>query len=292
MNLNDLLIGKQFDPKDVLVLRHRPTEPQLLKAFPMLCAERPDLFNAYQQCQIPRLEKSMAEMVGNGYLASFISHGAGRAIFIGLYRIDAAKPMTFEEYWAVPGNIELQSLGMTGFKGERPSVLWFDLPLLDFYPEWKGKLIVDWPPPERAWYRRAQNNVVPVRAILEDSALDGAMPEWNELDLTWAQLRVLPMRWRNRLSEWRAIYYIFDASDGKGYVGSACGSENLLQRWLNYAATGHGGNHLLKTRDPKNLRFTILERVSPDADAESVVARETTWKKRLHTRSPSGLNDN
>lgn len=59
----------------------------------------------------------------------------------------------------------------------------------------------------------------------------------------------------------RAIYYIFDPSDGKGYVGSAYGSENLLQRWLGYAATGHGANPHLKMRDRQNFQFTILERV-------------------------------
>lgn len=293
MNLNYLLVGKQIDPKDVIVLRHRPTEAPLFRAFPLLCAERPDLFSTYQSCHNVPLEKTMVSVVGKGYLASFIAHGAGRAIFIGLYRIDAAKRLTFDEYWAVPGNKELRSLGMTGFKGDRPSVVWFDLTPQGFYPEWKGKLIVDWPPPERSWWRRAHKNNMPVHAILEDNALDGAVPEWNELDLTWAQLRVLPTKWRNKLSEWRAIYYISDATDGKGYVGSAYGSENLLQRWLGYAATGHGGNRLLKMRDPQNFRFTILERLSPDADADSVIARETTWKKRLHTRSSDGgLNDN
>jgi hypothetical protein len=54
-------------------------------------------------------------------------------------------------------------------------------------------------------------------------------------------LKMLPTRWRARLSEWRAIYYIFDTSDGKGYVSSACGGENLLGRWENYGASGHGG---------------------------------------------------
>lgn len=57
--------------------------------------------------------KQSAQEVGKGYLASFISHGAGRAIFIGLYRIDAAKPITFDEYWAIripPGIIGCQQL--------------------------------------------------------------------------------------------------------------------------------------------------------------------------------------
>lgn len=129
-------------------------------------------------------------------------------------------------------------------------------------------------------------------AILEASALDAEMPPWEEICLTWEQLRVLPTPWKSKLSEWRAIYYIFDVSDGKGYVGSAYGGTNLLGRWLGYAAKGHGGNMLLRTRQPGNFRFSILQRVSPDMDAADVSRLEATWKERLHTRSPFGLNDN
>ena len=182
---------------------------------------------------------------------------------------------------------------MMGFlKGSRPSCLWFDLTLQDFYSDWKGKLIVNWPPPERSWWRRADRNTIPVHAVLEDSALDAAMKKWDELDLTWNQLAILPKRWQATLAEWRGIYYIFDASDGRGYVGSAYGTDNLLGRWRNYAASGHGGNRLLRERDPQGFHFTILELVSPTMDADEVVRRENTWKERLHTRKPYGLNDN
>ena len=49
MDLNDLLLGKGIDPHQVLVFRHRPSEPELNKVFPLLAADRPDLFNAYQK---------------------------------------------------------------------------------------------------------------------------------------------------------------------------------------------------------------------------------------------------
>ena len=190
--------------------------------------------------------------------------------------------------------LEMKAFGMEGFTEAegRPSVLWFDLELMDFYPSWKGKLIVGWPPPERSWWRRAHLNDMPVIAVLEDSALDAAMPEWDEISLSWEEIALLPMRWRSALSHWRGIYFIFDVSDGKGYVGSAYGGENLLGRWLAYAASGHGGNRLLRQRDPKNFRFTILQRVSPDMGPDDAIRIEGTWKERLHTRAPHGLNDN
>ena len=294
MNLNDLLKGKGIDPQHVLVLRHRPNEPELNKILPWLAAEKPDVFNAYQQTQGERVERAMQAMKGIGYVASFLGREPGKALFVGLYSIGESKPLSREEFWQVPEYIELRAFGMRGFADERAtaSVLWFNLVLNDFYAHWKGKLIVSWPPPERSWWRRAHRNEMPVVAVLEDSALDAALPEWDDIDFTWQQLQILPTRLKFKLSEWRGIYYIFDAYDRKGYVGSAYGESNLLGRWLHYAARGDGGNKLLRQRDPRNFRFTILQRVSPDLDARDVVRLEGSWKQRLHTRAPDGLNDN
>jgi hypothetical protein len=289
MNLNDLLITKSIDPERVLVFRHRPFEPGLNKVLPWLAAERPDVFNAYQQTQGKRVEKAMTSAA---YVASFIRHETGKALFIGLYSIGGSKPLTRKKFWKVPANIEMKAFGMRGFTQEdsRSSILWFDLAPTEFYASWKGKLIVDWP--QRAWWRRAHRNKIPILAVLEDSALDAAMPEWDEIAFNWEELGVLPTRWKSALSQWRGIYYIFDTSDGKGYVGSAYGASNILGRWLNYAASGHGGNRLLRKRDPRRFRFTILQRVSPDMDPNDVIRLEGTWKERLNTRPPYGLNDN
>jgi len=167
-----------------------------------------------------------------------------------------------------------------------------DLVLKGFYDDWKGKLIVGWPPPERVWCRRAHRNEFPILAVLEDGALDAAMPQWDAINLTWEELAVLPTRWKSALSQWRGIYYIFDSSDGKGHVGSAYGKDNILGRWLDYAKRGHGGNQLLRQRDPRRFRFTILQRVSPDMAVGDVIRLEASRKERLHSRVPLGLNEN
>ena len=289
MNFEDLLVGKRLDPKHVLVLRHRPAEPELRKVLPWVAAEQPDLFNAYQQTQSERLEASMRR---SEYLASFVAHGPGKALFVGLYRIGPSKRLTREKFWKIPAYGELARFGWKGFGEHRSSVLWFDLTLERFYADWKGKLVVGWPPPERSWWRRAHQNRFPVLAVLEDSALDRESKAWDEIALTREDLGVLPSRLKSALSQWRGIYYIFDVSDRRGYVGSAYGRENILQRWLAYAATGHGGNVRLRKRDPKNFRFSILQRVSPDMDEPAVIRLEGTWKERLHTGNPNGLNDN
>jgi hypothetical protein len=296
MNLNDLFSKQNIDPQRVIVLRHRPEEPELRKVLPWLAAERPDFFNAYQQTQRKKLEAVMARLSGVGYVASFIGHKPGKALFVSLYSIGATNPLTYQEYWQIPAYGAMKSYGMKGWQesdADRSSVLWFDLAVCEnFYPEWKGRLVIDWPPPERAWFRRAHKNEFSIISILEDSELVARMPGWDQIQLTWPELGALPTTWRSSLSEWRGIYYIFDSSDGKGYVGSAYGESNLLGRWLFYSSKGHGGNSLLKARDPNNFVFTILERVSPDLAADDVIRLENSWKLRLHTRNPYGLNDN
>lgn len=294
MDLNELLRSKNIDPQQVIVLRHRPKEPKLSKWLPWLAAENPDVFNAYQQTQGERLQKVMNSLTGAGYVASFIGQQSGKAMFVGLYSIAACRHLTYEEYWAIPANQQLNDYTQSyASRAEYPaSLLWFDLhTVTDFYPSWKGRLIVRWPPPELSWWRWADRNEMEMVAILEESAL-AVMPAWNEMSFTWDELRNLPAAWWSKLAEWRVIYYIFDDSDCKGYVGSACGANNLSNRWKNYADSGHGGNRLLQGRDPSHFHFTILERASPDMKPRDVVALESSWKIRLHTRGKCGLNDN
>jgi hypothetical protein len=58
MNFNALLDQEKIEQRNVLVMRHRPHEPQLRKVLPWLAAEKPDVFNAYQQTQGEKVEKA------------------------------------------------------------------------------------------------------------------------------------------------------------------------------------------------------------------------------------------
>lgn len=186
------------------------------------------------------------------------------------------------------------TLGMGGFKATdgRDSVVEFDMRDTGWRSEWSRRLVVDWPEPERAWYRWANRNSFPVRAIAEEQLLVAPIPDWHDLILDRQQLKFLPSDWHGSLSQWRGIYLIIDQSDGRQYVGSAYGRENLLQRWQEYGRTGHGGNKHLRARDPANFVFSILQRTSPDLTLDDVVKLESSWKKRLGTKWPAGLNEN
>jgi hypothetical protein len=117
------------------------------------------------------------------------------------------------------------------------------------------------------------------------------MPDWHEIILSWAELQSLPSSWSAALAQWRGVYLIYDTSRRAGYVGSAYGTDNIEGRWRNYARSGHGGNVELRKSRPEDLRFSILQRTSPDLDPDAVIALESSWKNRLHTRE-FGLNRN
>jgi hypothetical protein len=108
--------------------------------------------------------------------------------------------------------------------------LQFDLERLSFYSNWRGRLVIDFPPPERSWFRWVDRGNFPVSTILEESVFSAQPPDWREIDLTFAELLALPASWQARLSEGRGIYLIFDESDHRAYVGSAYGRDNIYVR--------------------------------------------------------------
>jgi hypothetical protein len=256
------------------------------KVFHSLAADHPAVFNAYQQTQPELVENRMKKA---SYVASFIGHEPGYALFIGLYQRHGQKRKTPSQIRSEPA---VQQLEMFGFPPEKVSRLWFDLRLReDFFGQWKGKLVVKWPGKERSWHRFVvPSNLFKISAIHAESLLEQkVLNSYRKWDKQWNQLKLLSDSEREKLNGWRGIYYIFDVSDGKGYVGKASGKENLLGRWMDYAKTGHGGNVKLRGRDPSNFRFSILELIPWDLEEGEVEEIEKGWMLRLRTRT-HGLN--
>ncbi|MGC1661265.1 MAG: GIY-YIG nuclease family protein [Candidatus Acidiferrales bacterium] len=187
----------------------------------------------------------------------------------------------------------VQELESHGHPTETKSRLWFDLRLRpDFFEQWKGKLTIKWPGREINWHRFADRAVFKITAIHAQSLLNNQPPDsYRDWDLEWDQLKLLPESWRTKLRARCGIYYIFDVSDGRGYVGKASGKQNLLGRWMDYADSGDGGNQKLRGRDPLNLRFSILELIPEDMEGGEVERHEQSWMLRLRTRTRThGLN--
>jgi hypothetical protein len=269
------------------MLRHTPEQPRLRRVLPWLAEMYPDAFNAYQQTQGKIVEERMKKAQ---YVAAFIGHSPGSAMFVGLYRRCGESQRTADALNTDPA---CQTLVSYGLSPETKTRLWFDLrPVETFYPDWKGKLIIKWPPKDITWHRFANRYPFILTTIHAESLLSKQPPaSYREWDLQWDELRLLPESWKAKLRDWCGIYYIFDVSDGKGYVGKASGGQNLLGRWLNYADSGDGGNVKLRGRDPLNFRFSILELIPGDMEDAEVEPREQNWMLRLRTRTHThGLN--
>lgn len=290
MEINILFEESKIDFANLLMLRHTP-KPSIKKELPYLAEIHPSAFNNYQQTQSSvESEKRLAKAA---YVAAFIGETKNQAVFVGIYRNNAHRIITSKQYWRMPSSKILRQYGESIPAVDlRPNVLWFDLQPLQKMQHLKGKLVIEWPAPTISWMRWAQKGAFPICAILEESRFIQPLSDWKEIVWSWNKLQNLPRSWQEALKHWRAIYLIHDRSDGKNYVGSASGKYNLLGRWINYRDKHDGGNVLLKNRKPENLQFSILERVSPDMTKGEVINLETSWKLRLHTHAPSGLNLN
>jgi len=77
--------------------------------------------------------------------------------------------------------------------------------------------------------------------------------------------------WKAALQANAGIYRIVDMSSGEIYIGSAYGNEGLWGRWSNYAKNGHGGNKLLKPRDPNNFQWSVVRTVSRSMSERDVI---------------------
>lgn len=288
LDFKSLLTLGDIDPGDTLIVRHVPVEKQLRQILPWLVVERPELWEAYQRVQWESLEKAMT---GKRYVASFIGEQSGTATFAGLYRIGSHEVLDHAGYIDLPGNRELMALGMTGRTPDMPDCLAFDLEPVDLHGAWIGRLTIQWPKPYQQWWRYAERGTFEVLTIEAESRFVPQMPDWQDIVLNWQELQNLPASWQSSLSEWRGIYLIYDTTRRASYVGSAYGADNIHGRWQDYARNGHGGNTDLKNSSPADLRFSILQRTSPDLDPAAIIEIEASWKKRLHSRE-FGLNRN
>ena len=87
------------------------------------------------------------------------------------------------------------------------------------------------------------------------------------------------------LSSWREAWPDADV------LCSEYANEGIWGRWLNYAKNGHGGNKLLKPRDPNDFQWSIVRTVSRLMSERDVTIIEGSEKIK-HGCHVHGLNDN
>lgn len=170
----------------------------------------------------------------------------------------------------------------------------FDLRVSDDLADLRNRLVISWPAP-RSWkvygitaagYRVAE--VADARPL--------RFPGFDRLIVDRVQLQALMREhrytgWRTALASVKGIYLITDTRDGRQYVGKADGAETILQRWSDYATTGHGGNVELRGLDPATFRYSILRVFDPATPTRVIDEAESHFKQALDTRE-HGLNRN
>lgn len=290
LDLNDLPQKADIDPKSeanpVLVARHSSPISAKLAALRLSATGDRAHFETYQSTQ--RKLRRENQIAAARYMVSFIANRVDTAVPVGLYRIGAQRQLSALEYRALPHMDRLLSLDPAAAADVREGILLFDLqrqPTLDAFHD---RLEISFSSP-RNWLRNASSSRFPIAALHPEPVLAPVLPRWDTIVFSVGEIEYLPPSWRAAMSQWRGIYCITDNADGKSYVGSASGAENILQRWVSYAATGHGGNAQLLGRNPERFRFCVLELVSPSLPRTEVIGLEEAWMRRLQTRL-SGLN--
>jgi hypothetical protein len=121
-----LLAEQNIDPASGLVLRHtpKPEDGQLRKVLPGLAEEHPDVFNAYQSTQVPKVEAAMRRAK---YVTSFIGlekrQGSTEqaVVFVGLYKIGDHRPLTYTQFWDVQAYQKMKEQGNARLRRREPS---------------------------------------------------------------------------------------------------------------------------------------------------------------------------
>lgn len=143
-----------------------------------------------------------------------------------------------------------------------------------------------------------------VAELLRERYTGRRFPGYEWLDVSFSELELIIRSgrpdWKQALELAKGIYLITDTATDKRYVGAAYGDAGVWSRWTAYILTGSGGNVELRALiDASGLdycrehfRFSLLEHHTSMVSNETVLERESFWKRVLSTRGLSGLNLN
>ena len=238
-------------------------------------------FDIYQQEQSPKVRPFHDCEV----ILAFIGIEGNKAEFYGAYEVLGHGPFTKADLKQLPDWLaEAHQDGLPRIK--------YRLRELEAYRSYRGRLIVQWKS-TRGWHQKKDLDIYE----LLPATVATLFPGYQEVLLNFDALRAIfadpraHRDWQAALKANAGIYRIVDLSDGKIYIGSAAGSGGLWARWENYAKTGHGGNKLLKGRDPNNFQWSIVRTLSTTLSPRDVIGIESL-EKRKHGSRAIGLNGN
>lgn len=207
-------------------------------------------------------------------------------IAIGLVKITGHKWLLFDISRITE---DLNRFNQVGYEYER----------INEFEKYLGRVIIEFSDNTRQVIRKAASVIekCKVLKILEQEFDNDLFPGYENVNIAWADLnRVINKSiWETALANQKGVYLITDKSNGKMYVGSACGLNMLLGRWKQYVKSGHGGNKQLMEIDiehiKKSFNYSILDIFKSTIDDAVILRRESWWKRTLMTRG-FGYNNN
>lgn len=257
--------------RDVKLLRHKPRG--IVDPFPIWRTDRAK-FDAYQSIQ----RRSRRSYFQARVWASFATVPGSKTIFLGLYAAELSGPV---------GAGEVDPLG--GHALDPAEHDRYVVTPMEELTEFAGRLFIEWGDGTRSWVQNGTTEK-PITELYT-SYREPEFPGYLELIETLSAIPTLPTRWADLLRVARGVYLLTCPRTKEQYVGKADGSEGFWGRWMEYAATGHGGNVRLRSRERSDYQVSILEVAGSSAGAEDVWAMEARWKAKLQTRE-MGLNGN
>lgn len=266
-----LLWDAGIDPRQVSLLRHRPVG--IVDPFSAWRADRA-IFEEYQGYQ----SQSRRGHFRNPIWATFAAAPGGKTIFLGLYRVDFIGLFETGLVDVLTGNA-LDPAVDDRYACTRMAEL----------ADYSGRLFIDWGASPRAWIQRGSTD----KAITElyDTYREPDFPGYLEIIKPLSEVASLPTAWAEFLRVGRGVYLLTCPTTKEQYVGKADGADGFWGRWMNYAATGDGGNVRLRARERSDYQVSILEVAGSAATADDILKMETRWKMKLQTRE-MGLNGN
>jgi GIY-YIG catalytic domain-containing protein len=179
------------------------------------------------------------------------------------------------------------------------SAVGYEYEQINEFEKYFGRVIIEFKNKSQNMVRRASSVIdnCKVLQILEDTFDNDIFPGYENVNISWKELqRVLNKgTWKTALENQKGVYLLTDKSNGKMYVGSAYGKNMIHGRWSAYINNGHGGNKELKELDfhhiKENFYYSILDIYKSTVHDETIIKRESWWKKTLRTRE-FGYNGN
>ncbi len=275
ISFNSILLEAGLVPANVRLLRHKDHRATKGRTPYELWRDFRPQFEVYQSTQGIKYEARL----NAAFWAAFLVTPNSETMFVGLYAVGPKRLLDQDQ--PRPHTEGVDAAGTCHR---------YELALDDRLSDLVGRMIIDWGPGERAWVQRADQQNKEIRE-LRRCFYEPEFPGFLNFITPLSQLHSLPATWIAALRTSRGVYLLTCPKTKEQYVGSATGEEAFWHRWQQYVQTGHGGNVVLKSRDPSDYQVSILEVAGSAATSNEIIQMEQLWKAKLQSRE-MGLNRN